>query len=96
MRPSRILFYFLLSIVLINVFLCFVNNSQLSVFKQSLPAQQQLVNKYGLTDLALSTEARYTRHPSLTDPMAPFMDHPGSMEHFPSGSFVLPPANVHR
>ncbi|NTV12561.1 MAG: hypothetical protein HGA96_01290 [Desulfobulbaceae bacterium] len=41
----------------------------------------------GLTDLCLATEARYTRHPAVSDPLAPFMDHPGSLEHFPTGSF---------
>ena len=90
MRPSTILFSFLFSIVLLNALFCFVNNKQLGTLKQNLPAQQQLTNTYGLSDLALSTEARYTRHPSLSDPMAPYMDHPGSMEHFPSGSFILP------
>lgn len=41
----------------------------------------------GLTDLCLATEARYTRHPAVSDSMAPFMDHPGAIEHFPTGSF---------
>jgi hypothetical protein len=96
MRPSTILFSFLFSIVLINALFCFANNRQLKTIKQNLPAQQQLVSVYGLTDLVLSTEARYTRHPSLSDPMAPYMDHPGSIEHFPSGSFVLPSREVVR
>lgn len=46
----------------------------------------------GLTDLAVATEARYTRHPAVSDPMAPFMDHPGAIEHFPTGTFWLPPS----
>ncbi|MFH1020597.1 MAG: hypothetical protein V1782_08340 [Pseudomonadota bacterium] len=46
----------------------------------------------GLTDLAVATEARYTRHPAVSDPVAPFMDHPGAIEHFPSGTFWLPPS----
>lgn len=46
----------------------------------------------GLTDLCLATEARYTRHPAVSDPIAPFMDHPGALEHFPSGSFWAVPA----
>lgn len=41
----------------------------------------------GLTDLCVATEARYTRHPAVSDPMVPFMDHPGAIEHFPTGSF---------
>lgn len=45
----------------------------------------------GLTDLCLTTEARYTRHPAVSDPVAPFMDHPGALEHFPSGAFLAPP-----
>ena len=92
MRASAILFSFLFSIILLDAFLYHVNTQQLQNLKTTLPAQQQLATVYGLTDLALSTEARYTRHPALSDPMAPYMDHPGSIEHFPSGSFVLPQA----
>lgn len=49
-----------------------------------------LVRALGLTDLALFTEARYTRHPSLADLHSPFQDHPLALEHFPSGSLVPP------
>lgn len=49
------------------------------------------VSALGLTDLALATEARYTRHPAVSDPVVPFMDHPGALEHFPTGSFWAPP-----
>jgi hypothetical protein len=45
----------------------------------------------GLSDLCIATEARYTRHPAASDPVAPFMDHPGAIEHFPTGSFWTPP-----
>lgn len=44
-----------------------------------------------LTDLCLSTEARYTRHPALADRHAPFQEHPLALEHFPSGSLILHP-----
>ena len=44
----------------------------------------------GLSDLAVSTEARYTRHPAVSDMVVPFMDHPNDIEHFPSGSFFSP------
>ncbi|HLO79016.1 MAG TPA: hypothetical protein VK196_21380 [Magnetospirillum sp.] len=59
--------------------------------RASLARQAELVERLGLTDLALFTEARYTRHPSQADHNAPFQDHPLALEHFPSGS-VLPPA----
>ena len=53
---------------------------------------QVLVRQLQLTDLCLFTEARYTRHPSQADLHSPFQDHPLALEHFPSGSLLLPPA----
>ncbi len=58
-----------------------------------IAASADLVARLGLSDLALFTEARYTRHPSLADLATPFQDNPASFEHFPSGSFVAPPRN---
>lgn len=53
-------------------------------------AKQQLVSQLRLTDLALCSEARYTRHPSQADLFSAFQDYPGSFEHFPTGSIILP------
>jgi hypothetical protein len=44
-----------------------------------------------VTDLCLATEARYTRHPAMADHHAPFQEHPLALEHFPTGSLILPP-----
>jgi hypothetical protein len=49
------------------------------------------VRELGLTDLALFTEARYTRNPSQADLHSAFQDHPMALEHFPSGSIQQPP-----
>ena len=49
-----------------------------------------------LTDLALFTEARYTRHPSQADLHSAFQDHPVALEHFPAGSVAGPPAGLRR
>ena len=51
-----------------------------------------LAARLGLTDLALFTEARYTRHPSQADLHSAFQDHPVALEHFPTGSLLPPPA----
>lgn len=59
--------------------------------QNSLNANQRLVKKLRLTDLCLFTEARYTRHPSQADLHSAFQDHPLALEHFPSGSMLLPP-----
>ena len=44
-----------------------------------------------VTDLCLTTEARYTRHLAMADRHAPFQEHPLALEHFPSGALILPP-----
>ncbi len=59
--------------------------------RQPDPPSPALVRELGLTDLALFTEARYTRHLALADGHAPFQDHPMSFDHFPSASLVAPP-----
>ena len=56
-----------------------------------LAAKRELVEALALTDYAIWTEARYTRHPSQADFFAPFQDAPSSFEHFPAGSVVAPP-----
>jgi hypothetical protein len=50
-----------------------------------------MVRELGLTDLCLFTEASYTRHITQTDLRTPFQEFPLSLEHFPSGSLMLPP-----
>ena len=54
-------------------------------------ARAELVRALGLSDLAIWTEARYTRHPSQADFFSAFQDSPGALEHFPAGSVVSPP-----
>jgi hypothetical protein len=53
-----------------------------------------LVERLGLTDLCLFTDARYARHPSMADLHTAFQDSPMSVEHFPSGTLVLPPPHL--
>ncbi len=96
MRPSSIVFILLIGILCSDVTLYFLTLKKRAARAADLAAVQQMVNSYGLTSLAISTEARYSRHPLLSDSMAPFMDHPGSIEHFPSGSFVLPAGKLER
>ena len=55
-------------------------------------ANRALVRWVVFTDPALFTDARYTRHPSLADRHSAFQDHPLALEHFPSGTLVVPPA----
>jgi len=58
---------------------------------ERIAAEAQIVRSLGLSDLALFTEARYTRHPALADLASAFQDNPLSFDHFPSGSLIAPP-----
>ena len=44
-----------------------------------------------LTDLALFTEAAYTRHRSLATPQSAFTEFPLGLDLLPTGSLVPPP-----
>ncbi len=59
-----------------------------------LAEKSVMVKAYGLTDLCLFTDARYTRHPAMADLNTPFQDYPLSFEHFPSGSLIPPPPHL--
>jgi hypothetical protein len=62
--------------------------------RATVAATAALVERLELTDLALFTEARYTRHPTQADLQSAFQDHPVALEHFPTGSLVPPPAGI--
>ena len=59
-----------------------------------LERERKMVNQLQLTDIALFTEASYTRHPNLADRFAPFQNHPMAISQFPSESLLAPPAHV--
>jgi len=63
-------------------------------WEESSPDTAALVSVLGLSDLALSTEARYIRHLSLSDVFSAFQDVPCGLDFLPSGSFYPPPAHI--
>jgi len=67
------------------------------VTRAGLPLLRQkavMAKNLGLTDLCLSTEARYTRHLSQADWHAAFQSHPLALDLFPSGSIIGPPETL--
>lgn len=88
---------FLAVIQLLLVILMFTDAAIRTRLRQpELERRRQAVAVLGLTDLALFTEARYTRHPSMADRTSAFQDHPLALERFPSGSLVAPPPHLYR
>ncbi len=94
MRPSHILFILVLLLIITDSMLYLHAKRLGRNLREDQAVQAIAVAGLGLTDLAVATEARYTRHPAVSDPMAPFMDHPGAIEHFPTGSSWNPPTNI--
>src|SRR5574343_1387819 len=90
MRPSTLAIGLLSTLAVVLLALLVQLSTPSTADRQKLADNRALVEKYGLTDLALFTEARYTRHPSQADLHSAFQDHPGALEHFPTGSLLTP------
>lgn len=88
----RSLQFLLFTAAILTLFLLLPLHARLSQIRSDSDMKQQvpLLRSLHVTDLCLSTEARYTRHPAMADRHAPFQDHPLALEHFPSGSLILP------
>ena len=97
MRKSSIYLTFITACIVALAMLFSIHPLLSASYHDKILAEKtQLVQKLGLTDLCLFTEARYTRHLSQADLHSAFQDHPMAFEHFPSGSVVLPPELFHR
>ncbi len=91
MRPSATFALVVLVLLAIACTLALHGHQRSLAEMEVAVLRDSLSRELGLTDLCLATEARYTRHPALTDELAPFMDYPGALEHFPTGLFWAPP-----
>ena len=57
-------------------------------------ARRAAVRAVGFADLALSSSARWIRHPSQVELAAPFQDGPASFDTDPAGAIVGPPVEA--
>ena len=92
MRPCAVFLALLGALAMLDGGLYLHHRLQVKRFGAEAGLRRIAVAGLGLSDLSLATEARYTRHPAISDAMVPVMDHPGAIEHFPSGSFWAGPA----
>lgn len=90
LRPSTAALSLIVGLIIAFVFA--LSHAALSgeTANERLDRAAHLAGALGLSDLALFTEARYTRHPAMADLHTPFQDHPVSFDHFPSDMFVPP------
>lgn len=94
MRKSSQFFIFLGALITLFV----LSFADLALRAEAASDRRELMRRQvrtlDLTDLSLFTEARYIRHLSQADRHTAFQDHPMSLEHFPSGSMILPPVSL--
>lgn len=87
MRPVTRLFFVLVICLSAQFWLVQMSGRWQMARSESEKEMIAIVRYLGLSDLCIATDARYIRNPAVTDPLAPYMDHPGTIEHFPTGSF---------
>jgi hypothetical protein len=87
MRPSSRFFILIALFLLLQGMLLVQGKLRMQDHLDSIGRVSRVAARLGITDLCLATDARYIRHLSVSDPVAPYMDHPGGVEHFPSSSF---------
>lgn len=90
MRPSTLFALLLLTLTAVGLLASLHGRQRAVVERAGQAVRDNLTRELGLTDLCLATEARYTRHPAVTDDLVPFMDYPAALEHFPTGLFWAP------
>lgn len=90
MGKSRIFILFTFTQMVLLLFFFISSLIQEEQWRGDLDTRRELVRHLSLTDFAIWTEARYTRHPSQADFFSPFQDFPSSIEHFPAGSVIAP------
>lgn len=91
----RSLKFLLFTLAILTVFLSLPLHARHAQQNGDVRLQYAQLRRLQVTDLCLATEARYTRHPAMADRHAPFQEHPLALEHFPTGSLILPPRPGH-
>ena len=88
---------YLISILVITIFAITVEAIYLqatkSLTKQQIEQKEELLKIVGLPDLAISNEAMYTRHRTLSNTFSIFKDSPELREYFPT-TFVYSHSHI--
>ena len=95
MRPAVLFALVVLVIAAVQLSLIGVAEYRLTASARFEQQMRTTIAAFGLSDLCIATDARYIRNPAVSDRLAPYMDHPGNIEHFPTGSFWAPEPAAH-
>ncbi len=90
---SKNLKYFLIFFIVVVSFLS-VETIFLTVKNKNIEQKRLFVEKIGLPDLAISTEAKYIRHRSITDIFSIFNENPIAISYFVTTFAYAPSPNL--
>ncbi len=93
-RSKKIIVVFLSIISILFIELLYLDNSR-SMTHEQREKKIAFVHLSGLPDLALSTEANYIRHRSLSSVFAIYKDDSSLREYFPS-TFVISHSHIQK
>ncbi len=96
MRKAKKFFFFILLQGFILIAFMAHSFYQIQADQSRLKEKKEMVRDLELTDLCLFTEASYTRHLTQADRHTAFQNSPLALEHFPSGSILLPPEHLRK
>ncbi len=91
MRHSSKLGICILILALLVLTAVIDNQRRQKTYAANIWMRQTFQKTVGLTDLSITTAARYLRHYTLGDMTTPFQDYPASLDHFPAGFVYAPP-----
>jgi len=94
MRPATYYALFIAGLSLAFALLLVSGHRQVAAARDELGGMAVVTRELQLTDLCIFTEASYTRHPAMTDLGTAFQSAPSALEHFPTGSLMLPPPHL--
>lgn len=94
MRKAKKFFFLILAQGIVLILLVSHSFYRTGMDRPWIELKKQMVRDWQLADLCLFTEAGYTRHLSQADRHTPFQNSPMALEHFPSGSILLPPESL--
>jgi hypothetical protein len=83
-KKTYYLFYFISTLIFCLVFIVVYLQNTKSTTKQSLDKKLTFLKHSTLPDLAISTEASYVRHRSLSNVFSVYKDDGNLREYFPS------------
>jgi len=91
MRGSTALGLILLFLLLFGCLEGYDYQQRIETHREAVRLRAKLQRVVGLTDLSITTAARYLRHYTLGNLATPFQDFPASLDHFPAGFAYAPP-----